>query len=62
VSLNELGAEVREPGDLLGLAVGFDVDVEVDLVLSDLAFRNPLKEEPRLHALRVPASRHVPER
>ena len=62
VSLDELGAEVREPGDLFGLAVRIDMDIEVDPVLRELALRNLLKEEPGLHTPRVPASRHVPER
>src|SRR5215469_4132176 len=62
VSRNELRTEGREPGDLISLAVGFDVDVEMHSVLRDLALRNPLKEAPGLHAVRIPAGRHVSER
>jgi hypothetical protein len=36
VSRNELSAEAREPGDLIGLALWFDVDVEVYPVLRNL--------------------------
>ena len=46
VSRDELSAEAREPGDLIDLAIGFDVDVEVYPVLRDLALGDPLKVEP----------------
>lgn len=44
-----------EAGQLLDLALGRDVEVEVHPVLEGLALGHPLEEEPGL-------SRHVPER
>ena len=61
MGLEQLGAEAGQPGDLIGLAVGLDVDVEVNAVLGRLPFGHPLEEQPGLGAARVTAGGDVPE-